>query len=220
MKFKTNSSVTNEKNTTEQQKTESSAPKMIEPLTTVPPMKPKKKTTSKSTTKKKKVVKKGESKVALSMSNLYEKENPFAASKEDTTAQASTKIDDKDSCKPAEDVATPVCEKGNPDTTLISDEPTSSRKLGLDDLNDAIESTENMDVNNSSKETGGDDSVENNPKEADVQNNVGLDVGTSLGQQDKPDIEVDVVANEENSNPKTDPVEDVDTGNSLENAHA
>jgi len=54
---------------------------------------------------------------------LHEKENPFAASKEDTTAQASTKTDVKDSCKPAEEGATPVYDKGNPDSTLISDEP-------------------------------------------------------------------------------------------------
>jgi len=61
MKFKTNSSVASKKNTADHQKTESSAPKMVEPLTTVPPMKRKKKTASKSTyQKKKKTVKEGE----------------------------------------------------------------------------------------------------------------------------------------------------------------
>jgi len=193
---------------------------MIEPLTAVPPMKPKKKTASKSTSKKKKAVKKGESKVALSMSDLYEKENPFVATKEGTSTQASTKIDDKDSLKTAEDVATPVCEKGNPNATLISYEPASSRKLGLDDLNDAIESIENKDLNNSSKDTKGDDSVESDPKETDMQDDVGPDVGTSLGQQDKPDIDANVTADEENSNLETDPIDDVDSGNSLENVHA
>ena len=164
-------------------------------------MKPKKKTASKSTTKKKKAVKKGESKIALSISDLYEKENPFAASKEDTIAQASTNTDVKYSCKQAEEGATPVCEKGNPVSTLIFDEPTSSRKLGLEDLNEAIESTENMDVDNSGKETGGDDSAESDPKEADLQEDVEPDVGTSLGQHDKHDIEADVVTDAENSNP-------------------
>jgi len=134
--------------------------------------------------------------------------------------QASTKIDDKDSLKTTNGVATPVSEKGKPDTTLISDEPASSRKLGLEDLNEAIESTEIMDVDNSIKESGGDDSVESDPKEADLQEDVGPDVGTSMGQQDKPDVEIDVVADEENSNPETDPVEDVDSGDSLENAHS
>jgi len=128
----------------------------------------------------------------MSMFDLYEKENPFAASKEDTTAQASTKTDVKDSCKPSEEGATPVCEKGNLDSTLISDEPATSRKLGLEDLNEAIESIENMDMDNSGKETGGDDSVESDPKEADLQEDVGPDVDTSLGQQDKPAVEVDV----------------------------
>jgi len=156
----------------------------------------------------------------LSMSDLYEKENPFIASKEDTTAQASTKTDVKDSCKPAEEGATFVCDKVNPDSTLISDEPTTSRKLGLEDLNEAIESTENMDMENSGKETRGDDTVESDPKEADLQEDVGPDVDTSLGQQDKPAVEVDVVADEEISNLETDPVEDVDYGNSLENADA
>ena len=75
------------------------------------------------------------------MSDLYEKENPFATYKGDTIVQTSTKTDDKDSFKPAEEVATPVCEKGNLDSTLISDKPTASRILGLEDLNEAIEST-------------------------------------------------------------------------------
>jgi len=73
-----------------------------------------------------------------------------------------------------------------------------------------------MDVDNSGKETGGGDSVESDSKEADLQDDVGLDVGTSLGQQDKVDVEVDG----ENSNPDTDPVEDDVFKNFLENAHA
>jgi len=75
-----------------------------------------------------------------------------------------------------------------------------------------------MDMDNSDKEIGGDDSFESDSKEADLQEDVGLNVDTSLGQQDKPAVEVDVVADEENFNPKIDPVKDVDSGNSLENA--
>jgi hypothetical protein len=70
MNFKTNNYVSDDKNATEQQKIDSSAPKMIEPLTIVPPTKPKKKTTSKSTSRKKNTGKKGESKVAMPMSDL------------------------------------------------------------------------------------------------------------------------------------------------------
>jgi len=154
------------------------------------------------------------------MSDLYEKENPFTATKEGTTAQASTKNDDKDSFKTAEDVATPVCEKGNPDSTLIYYEPASSRKLGLEDLNDAIESTENMDVDNSCKEIRGDDSVESDPKETYMQDDVGPDVGTSLVQPDKHDVDAYVVVDKVDFNPETDPVEDVNSGNSIKNTHA
>jgi len=76
MKFKTSTPVSSKKNTANQPKVESSSSKMVEPLTTVPPTKSKTKYASKSTSKKKKTVKKGVSKVALSMSDLYEKENP------------------------------------------------------------------------------------------------------------------------------------------------
>jgi hypothetical protein len=107
------------------------------------------------------------------MSKLYEKENPFKATKEGITAQASKNTDEVDASKRVSDVATPVSEKGNPVSTLISDEPESSRKLGLDDLNDAIESTENMDVDNSGKETRDDDSAESDLKESDVQTMLG-----------------------------------------------
>jgi len=192
MKFKTDIPVS-DKNTSDQHLTDSSAPKIVEPLTIVPPTKPKKKTTSKSTSRKKKNVKRGESKVALSMSDMYEKENPFKASEEGTTAQVSKNVEEEDASKIASDVAIPVCEKGNPNLTLISDEPVSGRKLGLEDLNDAIESTENMDVDNPDNETRVDDSVDSDPKETDAQDNVGPDVGTSLGQPDSPNGDADVV---------------------------
>jgi len=189
---------------------------MIEPLTVVPPTKPKKKTASKSTSRKKKPVEKSESKVAMSMDDLYEKENPFKATKEDTTAQASKNTDDEDASKIASDVATPVRENGNPDSTLISDEPTSGRKLRLQDLNDAIESTKNMDVDNPGNVTRDDDSVESDPKETDLQD----DVGTSLGQPHKPASDADDVADEKDSSYETAPEKDVNSGNSIEDSHA
>jgi hypothetical protein len=81
MKFKTNTSVSTEKKTTEQREIVSSAPKMVKPLSVVPPSKPNKKNAVKPSSRKKKTVKKGESKVALSMSDFYEKGNPFKATK-------------------------------------------------------------------------------------------------------------------------------------------
>jgi len=199
MKFKINTTVIDDKNTTDNKKLIHLLQRSLTPSLLFLPRNLKRKTASKSTSRKKKTVKKSESKVALSMSDLNEKENPFTASMEGTTAQASTNTDDKDASKIAPNVATPVCEKGNPDSTLISDEPGSSRKLGLEDLNNTIESNENMDVENSSKETRDDVSVESDPKETDVQDNVGTDVGTSLGQPDKPACDADVVADEEDS---------------------
>jgi len=52
---------------------------MIEPISIFPPSKPKRKTPIKSASKKKKTPKskKGESKSALSMADLYEEENLF-----------------------------------------------------------------------------------------------------------------------------------------------
>jgi hypothetical protein len=96
----------------------------------------------------------------------------------------------------------------------------SCRKLGLEDLNDAIESTENMDVDKSDKETRGDDSVDSVPKETDVRDNVGQDVGTSIGQPDKLAGDADVVAEEKDSSFETAPEKDVNSGNSIENSQA
>jgi len=219
MKFKTNTSVSNDKNTSKQQKSDSSTPKAVEPLTIVPPSKPNKRTNVKTTSRKKKIVKKGESKVALSMTDLYKKGNPFKAAEEGSTAQASRNTDDGDASKMTSNVATPGCEKGKPDSTLIPDESVSVKKLGLEDLNDAIESTENMDVSNPDNETGIDDFIENIPKETDSQDDVGPDVSTSLGQLVNPTGDEDVVGDKEEPSVETDPEENVNPDNIIENSH-
>jgi hypothetical protein len=73
MKFKTYISTSEIKTTPDQQKTDPSVPKVIEPFSIVPPTKPKNENTPKSAAKKKKSSKKGESKVALDMTDLHVK---------------------------------------------------------------------------------------------------------------------------------------------------
>jgi hypothetical protein len=143
MKFKKDTSVSSEMKAAAQRETSSSAPKMVKPFNTVPPIKSLKKTAEKSSTKKKKTTKKGESKRALNITDLYEKDNPFKATVKGSAASDTNAGDDSNICS---DVATPSREKGNPVSTQIPGEPVSDRKLGLEDLNDAIESTENMNL--------------------------------------------------------------------------
>jgi len=63
------------------------------------------------------------------------------------------------------------------------------KKLELEDLNAAIDSTENMSVDNPNpdEENVVDDSVQPSPKKNDDRKDVGPNVGTSLGQHDKQD---------------------------------
>jgi hypothetical protein len=74
MKFEKDTSVSFEIKAATQRETNSSVPKMVKPVNTVPPAKSMKKTAEKSSTKKKKTTKKGESKQALTMTDLYGKE--------------------------------------------------------------------------------------------------------------------------------------------------
>jgi hypothetical protein len=76
-----------------------------------------------------------------------------------------------------------------------------------------------MDMHNSDKETRGDDSAESDPKETDVQDDVGPDVGTSLGQPDKAAGDTNV-AEEKDSSFETAPGKDVHSDNSIENSQA
>jgi len=222
MKFKSDTPVSEEKNTTEQQNTDTPASKMIENFTIVPHTKPKKKPTLKFTTKKKKPLKKGESKVSLSMSDLYVKENPFKDSEADSTAKASKNTENEETSKTSPDVATPDREKGNPDATLISDVPESGRKIGLEDLNDAIDSDEYMDVDisNIGNQTKGDDSVEKYPEKNDVQEDVGPDFGTSLGQPKNPVDDITTVIDEKDPSFDSDPEKEVNSGNTVVNCHS
>lgn len=62
------------------------------------------------------------------MPELYEKGNPLKATKVGTTTQASKNTDNEDAFEISSDVATPICEKGIPDSTLNSDVPISDKK--------------------------------------------------------------------------------------------
>jgi len=173
----------------EPQETNTTIPKMIEPISSVPPSKRKRKTPIKSASKKKNTSKskKGESKTSLSMSDLYEKENPFIS----TVVELSDGTPEKDSksanvestLKIAADVASSEIEKGNLNETPNSVISKSGTKLGLEDLNTSIDSTENMSVDypNPDNENVVDDFVQPSTEKSDDQK----DVGTSLGQQDK-----------------------------------
>ena len=136
----------------EPQETSASIPKLIEPISTVPPSKTKGRTSTKSASKKKKPSKskRGESKTSLNMAYLYEKENRFISTVVEPSTRTSVKdlknVDDEATPKSAPDVATSEIEKGNPDETLISVVSESDKKLGLEDLNAAIDNTENMEV--------------------------------------------------------------------------
>ena len=222
MKFKSDIHASEEKNSTEQQNIDTSIPKMIEPLNVVPPTKPKKKTAFKSTTKKKRTVKNDESKVALSMTDLYVKENPFKASEADTTAQASKNAEYEETSKISPDVVTFSHENGNPDTTLMSDVPESGRKLGLEDLNNAIDSTEymDMDIPNTGNDTKVDVSVEKDPENSDVQEDVGPDVETSLGQPDNLVDDTAKIVGEKEPSFETAPEKEVNSGNTVVNSHS
>jgi hypothetical protein len=76
-----------------------------------------KKTAEKSSSKKKTTTK-GESKVALTMTDLYNKENPFKATREGTSTKNAAV--GEDGTKLSSDVATCTEEKSNPDSTLNS----------------------------------------------------------------------------------------------------
>ena len=86
-------------------------------------------------------------------------------------------------------VSTSEIEKGNPIEILPSVVSESCKKLGLEDLNAGIESTENMDIDDpkTGNENTANDSVQLSLEKVDGQKDVGLDVETSLDQQEKQD---------------------------------
>ena len=93
MSTKSNPHAFEENLVAEPQETDSSTPKLVEPITIVPPTKPKRKTSTKSAAKKMRhsKSKKGESKVPLTMGDLYEKENPFVSTSFETNVGTSVK---------------------------------------------------------------------------------------------------------------------------------
>jgi len=170
--------------------TSPSIPKVIKPITTISSKKSKKGNTTKPSIKTKKS-KRSESKIALSMTDLYKKENPFISTIFEPSVGTSVKdlkdADVEENPKIVTDVATSADEKGNLDETLTVEVSESSKNLGLEDLNVAIESTENIDHDDSktSDESTGKDTDQLSPEKADDQNDVVLDVGISLDQREK-----------------------------------
>jgi len=137
MSSNSNSHASEENVVTEPQGTISSVPKMVKPITTVPPTKPKKKASSKSAIKKKKPSKskKGESKVPLTINDLYVKENLFESisvkADVDTSMKESKAGDVEANTKTAPTATTSESKKGNLDETLTTYIPKSAKKLGL-----------------------------------------------------------------------------------------
>jgi hypothetical protein len=189
MKFKSDSTPS-KKTTSDQQNKDTFDPKRIEPLTTVTPTVTKKKNTHKSATKKKKSSKKGELK------------NDRDISETTTSAQEVKKTKGKEALKDSSDVSTHV--------------PDVGRKLGLEYLNDAIDSAENMDID-ASNDTNANDSVGEEPDETDVRKDDGPEVETSLGQ---PSNSVDVTTTGGNKDPifETAPEMDSISDKSVENS--
>jgi hypothetical protein len=125
--------------------------KMINPISTVTSPKFEKKTVVKCPTKKKMApkTKRGESKTPLSMFDLYEKENPFISTVVEPNAGTFKKVPLVADNETTTKNASPKVEKGNSCKTLISVVPESGRKLGLQDLNEAIDRSEDMCVDDS-----------------------------------------------------------------------
>jgi hypothetical protein len=96
---------------------------------------------AKSASKKKQTpkTKRGESRTSLCMTDLYIKENPFIS----TIVEPNVEVFKKDSLVGDDEsiINSPSTkvEKGNSSKTLISAVHESSRKLGLEDLNEAID---------------------------------------------------------------------------------
>ena len=127
------------------------------------------------------------------MVDLYEKKNPFVSIVVEPSYGISAKdlknAEAGENPEIASDVATSTAEKGTPDETLPSVVSESGRKLELEDLNAAIDSTEVMDVDNPNldEENVINDLDQTSPKKSDDQKGVGPDVGTYLDQQEKQD---------------------------------
>jgi hypothetical protein len=165
------------------------SPKQIDPISTVTSPKSEKKTATKCFSKKRMApkTKRGESKTPLSMFDLYQKENPFIS----TVVEPSVGTFKKDplvgDIEATTRNASLKAEKGNSCKTLISVVPESGRKLGLEDLNEAIDRSENVyavdfyvNVEIATKDT-----IQPSPNKSNDLENGEPNVGTSLDQQKK-----------------------------------
>ena len=98
------------------------------------------------------------------MVDLYKKENLFISTVVEPSVGVSEKapktVDVEATLKIAVDVASLEVEKGNLDKTLNYAIFESRRTLGLEDLNDVIDSTENMDVDEPDNQNVVDNSVQ------------------------------------------------------------
>jgi hypothetical protein len=157
---------------------------MVEPITTVTSPKSEKKTIAKSASKNKLApkTKRGESKTPLSMTDLFEKENHFISTIVEPNVGTFKKdplVADNETI--ARNASTKV-EKGNSNKTLNSAVSESGRKLGLEDLNEAIDHSENMDVDkpNFNEENATKDSIQASPNKSDDLKDGEPNVGTSI----------------------------------------
>ena len=183
-----------------------SIPKRVEPLTTVTPTL--KKNALKSATKKKKSSRKCDVK----------------DDQVESSTQEVKKTKGKEALKDSSKVSTHAKEKaaydsviGNPGETLISNISNADRKLGLEDLNDVIDSTENMDID-AGIETTVNDFVEKDLEENDIGKDVGPNVETSLDQPGNSVDDTITVGRNKDPIPDTAPEKDARSRKSVENS--
>ncbi|KAK2423048.1 hypothetical protein QL285_033530 [Trifolium repens] len=184
-----------------QETTTNLAPLNVDPITTILPAEGEHATSPKSVSKKKSKKKstisdaktsrktpkpkRGESKVRLTMEDLYLKEDPFKIKAKSNVGASSQAEENPDVEAPVNVSGTPVSpdhEKGKNVETLTADIPESGAKLGLDALSNAIDK---MDIDAAGKKVvdEGGNTVHETPDIPESQKDVGPDVETSLGQQ-------------------------------------
>ena len=140
----------------------------------------------------------------------------------ESSIQEVDKTKGKEVLKDSSEVSTHAKEKsafdhviGNPGETLISNISNADRKLGVENLNDAIDSTKNMGIDAGIKTTVN-DSVEKDPEETNIGKDVGPDLETSL---DQPGNSVDITTTNGGNKdpiPDTTPETDARSGKSVE----
>jgi len=114
------------------------------------------------------------------------KENPFISTVVEPCISVSEKtrktVDTEETLKIDANGASLEVEKGNPDKTLNSTIPESGKKLGLENMNVAIDSTINMDVDEVDDENVVNNSVQPSLEKTNIRKDVGPD-DIPLGQR-------------------------------------